>query len=75
MGPLGSYWAVLAFDIRGLDLQPERTVISVHAWMIALPLVGDTQGDDWSASLNPPADLTFDLRTSNGSIAIEGVAL
>jgi len=40
-----------------------------------LPLVGDTQGDDWSASLNPPADLTFDLRTSNGSIAIEGEAL
>lgn len=37
-----------------------------------LPLIGDTQGDEWSAQLNPPANATFDLRTSNGTIRIEG---
>lgn len=37
----------------------------------SLPLIGDTQGDEWSAALNPPAGTTFDLRTSNGSIRIE----
>ena len=37
----------------------------------SLPLVGDTQGDDWSADLNPPAGTIMDLRTSNGSIRIE----
>jgi len=38
-----------------------------------LPLVGDTEGDDWSAQLNPPADVTLELRTSNGTIRIEGL--
>jgi len=38
----------------------------------SLPLVGDTEGDEWSAQLNPPAELTFDLRASNGTIRIEG---
>jgi len=38
----------------------------------SLALVGDTQGDEWSAQLNPPANVTFDLRTSNGTIRIEG---
>ncbi len=37
-----------------------------------LPLVGDTQGDDWNAELNPPTDTTFTLQTSNGTIRIEG---
>jgi len=37
-----------------------------------LSLTGDTQGDEWSAVLNPPAQQTFNLRTSNGSIRIEG---
>ena len=39
----------------------------------SLPLVGDTSGDDWSATLNPPATSTLDLRTSNGSIRIDGL--
>jgi len=38
----------------------------------SLPLVGDTEGDEWSAELNPPADVTFNLQTSNGTIRIEG---
>ncbi len=38
----------------------------------SLPLVGDTEGKDWTAQLNPPATVTFDLRTSNGTIRIEG---
>jgi len=37
-----------------------------------LPLVGDVEGDEWSADLNPPAAVTFALRTSNGTIRIEG---
>jgi len=39
-----------------------------------LPLVGDTEGDDWSATLNPPATSRLDLRTSNGSVRIEGAS-
>ena len=38
-----------------------------------LPLVGDTQGDTWSAQLNPPAEVRFQLHTSNGTIRIEGI--
>ena len=41
----------------------------------SLALVGDTQGNEWSAQLNPPAYVTFDLRTSNGTIRIEGTGL
>ncbi len=40
-----------------------------------LPLVGDTQGDEWIAELNPPAVAEFVLRTSNGTIRIEGTGL
>jgi DUF4097 and DUF4098 domain-containing protein YvlB len=38
-----------------------------------LPLIGDTEGKSWSATLNPPSASTLDLRTSNGSIRIEGL--
>jgi DUF4097 and DUF4098 domain-containing protein YvlB len=38
-----------------------------------LPLVGDTEGRSWNAALNPPATQTLELRTSNGSIRIEGL--
>lgn len=38
-----------------------------------LPLVGDTEGKSWSATLNPPSASTLNLRTSNGSIRIEGL--
>ena len=38
----------------------------------SLPLVGDTEGDEWRAELNPPTDTTLALRTSNGTIRIEG---
>jgi hypothetical protein len=37
-----------------------------------LPLVGDTEGKDWSAVLNPPATASLTLSTSNGSIEILG---
>jgi len=36
----------------------------------SLALTGDTEGDDWSADLNAPAEIRFDLSTSNGSIRI-----
>jgi len=36
-----------------------------------LPLVGDTTGEDWSATLNPPAATSLVLRTSNGSIWVD----
>jgi hypothetical protein len=38
----------------------------------ALPLVGDTQGKEWLATLNPPAVARVAIRTSNGSIHIAG---
>ena len=36
----------------------------------ALPLVGDTQGKEWLATLNPPAAARIAIRTSNGNIHI-----
>jgi hypothetical protein len=38
----------------------------------ALPLVGDTQGKEWLATLNPPATAKVVARTSNGNIHIAG---
>jgi len=38
-----------------------------------LPLIGDTEGKEWSAVLNPPATGTLTLETSNGQIEILGV--
>jgi DUF4097 and DUF4098 domain-containing protein YvlB len=38
-----------------------------------LPLVGDTEGKAWSATLNPPATATLTLRTTNGAIRIEAL--
>ena len=38
-----------------------------------LALTGDTEGRDWNAVLNAPATQTLKLRTSNGSIRIEGI--
>ena len=37
-----------------------------------LPLVGDTEGKEWSAVLNPPATTVLTLETSNGAIQILG---
>jgi hypothetical protein len=39
-----------------------------------LPLLGDTDGVAWDATLNPPATARLSLRTSNGSIRIEGAS-
>jgi DUF4097 and DUF4098 domain-containing protein YvlB len=38
-----------------------------------LPLVGDTDGREWDAVLNPPATGTVTLQTSNGNIEIHGL--
>ncbi len=38
-----------------------------------LPLVGDTEGREWSATLNAPADVDVSIRTTNGSIRIEEI--
>ena len=38
-----------------------------------LPLIGDTEGKEWSAVLNPPATGTLTLETSNGQIEILGI--
>jgi len=45
---------------------------SIGSISTGLTLVGDTEGRDWNATLNPPATQTLELRTSNGSIRIEG---
>jgi len=39
----------------------------------SLPLVGDTDGREWFATLNPPAAGTLTLRTSNGQITMHGI--
>jgi len=39
----------------------------------SLPLIGDTEGNEWSAELNPPTGTSLDLRTSNGSIRIDAL--
>lgn len=39
----------------------------------SLPLIGDTEGKEWSAVLNPPATGTLTLDTSNGAIQIHGI--
>jgi hypothetical protein len=36
----------------------------------SLPLVGDTQGKEWLATLNPPASAKMTLHTSNGAVSI-----
>jgi hypothetical protein len=38
-----------------------------------LLLVGDTDGQEWSATLNPPASGTLTLLTSNGQIEMHGI--
>jgi len=38
-----------------------------------LPLVGDTDGQEWSATLNPPAGGTLTLHTSNGQIEMHAI--
>lgn len=45
---------------------------SIGSISTTLPLVGDTEGRSWDATLNAPATQTLELRTSNGSIRIEG---
>jgi len=43
---------------------------SAGAISSSLPLVGDTQGKEWLATLNPPAQAKLRLITSNGAIVI-----
>ena len=45
---------------------------SIGSISTSLALVGDTEGRDWNAALNPPATQSLELRTSNGNIRIEG---
>ena len=51
-----------------IDARTSNATISTD-----LPLEGDTEGESWTAVLNPPATATLTLRTSNGSIRIEGL--
>ncbi|QAA77383.1 MAG: hypothetical protein BIP78_1619 [Candidatus Bipolaricaulis sibiricus] len=55
---------------RGLSIA-FRASVSNGSITSDLALVGDTEGKDWNAVLNPPALTEMDLRTSNGSIRIE----
>jgi hypothetical protein len=52
-----------------IEFQAEVSVGTISS---SLPLVGDTQGKEWLATLNPPATAKIALRTSNGSIHIAG---
>lgn len=46
---------------------------SIGSISTSFTLVGDTEGRSWNAALNPPTTQTLELRTSNGSIRIEGL--
>lgn len=46
---------------------------SIGSISTSLSLVGDTEGRSWNAALNPPTTQTLELRTSNGTIRIEGL--
>ncbi len=45
-----------------------RAITTAGSISSALPLVGDTQGKEWLATLNPPAAARLSLETSNGGI-------
>ena len=60
--------AVPADASLAIDARTSNATISTD-----LPLEGDTEGESWTAVLNPPASVTLTLRTSNGSIRIEGL--
>ncbi len=47
-----------------------HAVTSAGSISSALPLVGDTQGREWLATLNPPPASRVSLETSNGAIRI-----
>ncbi len=57
---------------------PSDTSMIINAWTsnstisTNLLLIGDTEGKEWSAVLNPPATGTLTLETSNGPIEILG---
>ena len=51
-----------------IDARTSNNTISTD-----LPLEGDTEGESWTAVLNPPTSTTLTLWTSNGSIRIEGL--
>ncbi len=50
-----------------IEAETSNSTISTN-----LPLIGDTEGKEWSAVLNPPATGTLTLETSNGQIEILG---
>jgi len=50
-----------------IDARTSNASISTN-----LPLIGDTEGKEWSAVLNPPATGTLTLVTSNGQIELLG---
>ncbi len=53
-----------------IEFQAETSVGTITS---GLPLVGDTQGKEWLAVLNPPASARVVVRTSNGSIGISAL--
>ncbi|MFC2105144.1 DUF4097 domain-containing protein [Candidatus Bipolaricaulota bacterium] len=51
-----------------IDARTSNASISTN-----LLLIGDTEGREWNAVLNPPATGTLTLQTSNGGIEIHGI--
>ena len=52
-----------------IEFQAETSAGTISS---TLPLVGDTQGKEWLAALNPPAVARVAIRTSNGAVHIAG---
>ena len=52
-----------------IEFQAETSAGTISS---TLPLVGDTQGKEWLAALNPPATAKVMIRTSNGAVHVAG---
>ncbi|MBN1857901.1 DUF4097 family beta strand repeat protein [Candidatus Bipolaricaulota bacterium] len=65
----GSVTLAIAED-ASISIDASTTIGSISS---RLPLDGDTEGRDWTATLNAPADVAVRLKTTNGSIRIEAI--
>ena len=63
----GSVTVAVAAD-ASIAIEARTSVGSISS---RLPLVGDTEGREWNATLNGPATAGVSIRTTNGSIRLE----
>ena len=65
----GSVTLAIAED-ASIAIEARTSIGSISSRLL---LDGDTEGREWTATLNAPTDVAVSLRTTNGSIRIEGM--